>query len=153
MQAPVTTRASRVQPESGPKTRIAALAAAAIRAATMKKRRGSRRSARPSSALPSDPSTKPAWTLLVKSDWANPPSPYSAVSAGTTAEAENQSAMAATWQAESTPSEAHFEAPTTRTGPARSATRRFPPTTKPANSLGTIRGVTSSRGEGEWLTG
>ena len=42
------------------------------------------------------PTTKPAWTLLVNRDCMMPLRPYSAVSEGTTAEAENQSAMTAT---------------------------------------------------------
>ena len=55
------------------------------------------------------PTTKPAWTLLVNSDWVKPPRPYSATSEGTNAEAENHNAMTATWQKQSTASEAHLE--------------------------------------------
>ena len=42
--------------------------------------------------------TKPACTPLVSAACAKPESRYSATSAGTAAEAENHSAIAATWQ-------------------------------------------------------
>src|SRR6185436_16433914 len=52
-----------------------------------------------------------ACTPLVSAAWAKPDSPYSATSAGTIAEAENQSAIAATWQIAMIETEATFEWP------------------------------------------
>jgi hypothetical protein len=63
----------------------------------MKKRRGSIRSANPKIALVRLPTTNPACTPLVSDACKNGDNRYSASSAGTTAEAENQSAIAATW--------------------------------------------------------
>ncbi len=52
------------------------------------------RSARFSTALSSAPTTKPSWTLMVSHDCPAADSCHSAVSCGTTAEAENQRAIA-----------------------------------------------------------
>ena len=59
---------------------------------------GSMRSARPSTALATQPTTNPTCTALVSAACANFDSPYCATKAGTTADAENQSAIAPTWQ-------------------------------------------------------
>ncbi len=49
-------------------------------------------------ALARQPMTKPACTPLVSAAWAKCDRWNSAASAGVTADAENQSAIAATWQ-------------------------------------------------------
>ena len=97
MHTPVTTRNSGTNGPAGSTTRINALAAAPTNAEIMKKRRGSRRSASPSAALITLPMTNPACTPLVSAACANDDNLYSARSAGTTADAENHSAIAATW--------------------------------------------------------
>ena len=68
MQAPVRKRKATTDGEVGSTRRMAAFAAVATSAEIMKKRRGSSRSARPPKALARVPKTKPACTLLVKSD-------------------------------------------------------------------------------------
>jgi len=90
--------------------RMVALAPAAISAETMKKRRASSRSANPRKALPRVPATKPACTLLVSRPARAPKMPNSAVSDGTTAVAENHSAIAANSQTASTVRAKVFEA-------------------------------------------
>ena len=59
-------------------------------------------------ALTRQPSTKPACTPLVSAACAKPVSRYSATSAGSTAEAENHSASAATWQTAMIVTDARF---------------------------------------------
>ena len=98
MQTPVMKRSATTVGEAGSTSRIAALAPAATSAEAMKNLRGSIRSARPRKALVSVPATKPAWTALVKSEAECGSIAPVALSAGTMAEAENHSAMAATWQ-------------------------------------------------------
>src|SRR6266700_3597064 len=109
MQAPVTARSSGAPNDPGSTTRSNALASAPTPAATAKSRRGSTRSARPRIALARQPMTKPAWTPLVSAACANLDNPYSAASAGTTADAENQSAIAATWHSAISVTEPSFE--------------------------------------------
>ena len=75
---------------------MAVLAAVATSAAVMKKRLGSARSARPRMALVKVPKTNPACTALVSIEACVALMANSALSDGTTAVAENQSAMAAT---------------------------------------------------------
>ncbi len=53
--------------------------------------------------------TNPAWTPLVSAACAKPESPNSATSAGTTAEAENHSAIAATWHTAMIATDALFD--------------------------------------------
>ncbi len=96
MQTPVTKRNAGATSEAGSTTRSSALATAPIAADTAKNRRGSSRSARPMSALARQPTTKPAWTPLVSAALEKFESWNSAASAGRTADAENQSAIAAT---------------------------------------------------------
>ena len=98
MQTPVTKRSATTDAEAGSNRRIAALAAAATSADAMKNLRGSIRSARPRRALVSVPATNPACTALVNSEAECGSIAPVALRAGTIAEAENQSAMAATWQ-------------------------------------------------------
>src|ERR1700736_3277637 len=98
MQIPVATRSSGVASEAGSTMSSDALASAPAAAAVAKKRRGSTRSARPSNALARQPMTKPTCTPLVSAACAKFERWNSAASAGATAEAENQSAIAATWQ-------------------------------------------------------
>jgi hypothetical protein len=57
------------------------------------------------------PTTKPACTPLVRAACAKPDSPYSATSAGTTADAENHNAIAATWQVAMIETDASFDRP------------------------------------------
>ena len=96
MQAPVTKRKARTTVEVGETNKMAALAVAATRVETMKKRRASIRSAKPRTALVRVPATNPACTVLVKREAWVGVNANSAAIEGTTAEAENQSAMAAT---------------------------------------------------------
>ena len=98
MQAPVTKRSTTIAGDVGSNSRMAPLAAAATKAAPMKNRRGSSRSASPKPALIKVPITKPSWTALVSSDAVASSRPACALSAGTTAEAENHTAIAATSQ-------------------------------------------------------
>ena len=109
IQAPVIKRSNGIKFESGPTTRIKKFAVAAIRAEAMKKRLGSSLSAKPKIAEVRLPTTKPVWTALVKSACWKELRLYSAMSAGRTAVAENQSAITATWQSAKTVSEAHFD--------------------------------------------
>ena len=53
--------------------------------------------------------TNPAWTPLVSAACAKPDKRNSATSAGMTADAENHSAIAATWQTAMTATEARFD--------------------------------------------
>src|SRR5262245_39849657 len=73
---------------------MAALQIAAARALTATSRWAESRSARFRMAERSAPTTKPIWTLIVSHDCSGPERPHSAVSCGTTAEAENQTEMA-----------------------------------------------------------
>jgi len=94
-------RAAKTQPAPGGTSRIEAFAAAATTVEIMNRRRGSTRSARPSVALASVPATNPTCTKLVNSDTCSGVSACSRRMEGTTADAENQSASAATWQSAS----------------------------------------------------
>jgi hypothetical protein len=98
MQTPVMKRNAGTSVPVGSTTRISALATDATVAASMKKRRGSSRSANPRIALVRLPTTYPACTPLVSDACKNGDNRYSASNAGTTADAENQSAIAATSQ-------------------------------------------------------
>ena len=98
MHTPVTTRSSGAPNDAGSTTSSSAFDTAPIAADVANRRRGSTRSASPSNALARHPSTKPAWTPLVNAAWAKPPNRNSATSAGMIADAENHSAIAATWQ-------------------------------------------------------
>ena len=109
MQAPVTTRSNGVRGPAGSTTSSSAFAAAPTKADSAMKRLGSTRSASPSNALATQPITNPACTPLVRAACANPVSPYCATSAGTTADAENHSAIAATWQSAMIAIDASFD--------------------------------------------
>src|SRR6266545_6548765 len=98
MQAPVIMRSAGATTEVGSTTRRSAFAPAPIVAETAKNRRGSSLSASPMSALARQPATKPACTPLVSAALEKLERWNSAASAGSTADAENQSAIAATWQ-------------------------------------------------------
>ena len=98
------------------------------------KRRGSMRSASPSKALARQPSTQPAWTLLVSIAWAKLDSPNSATSAGTTADAENHSAIAPSWQMAISATDATLDSVNDGPAPDRShhcPMRRRPPPLSP----------------------
>ena len=97
MQIPVTKRSAITPGDVGGKARIRPLAAAPIRAETMNRRRGSNRSAIPKPALTMVPTTNPSCTALVNKDAVAASSPALRRRSGTTAEAENHSAMASTW--------------------------------------------------------
>src|SRR5512144_2627055 len=98
MHTPVTKRAAGAASERGSTTSSSALAIAPTAAAVAKKRRSSRRSARPRIALTRQPATKPTCTADVSVACAKRDRWNSAASDGTTADAENHSAIAATWQ-------------------------------------------------------
>src|SRR6266542_2354227 len=98
MQAPVTKRSAGAAIDAGSMTKRSAFAPAPIAADTAKNRRGSSLSASPMSALARQPATKPACTPLVSAALEKLERWNSAASAGSTADAENQSAIAATWQ-------------------------------------------------------
>src|SRR6478735_11809278 len=97
MHTPVSTRSAGASHDAGSTASSSALNSAPAAALIAKMRRGSARSARPSNALAMQPTTKPACTPLVSAACWNADSPYSATSAGTAADAENHSAIAATW--------------------------------------------------------
>ena len=105
MQTPVAKRSPITAKDAGSKARMSAFAAAAVRADAMKNRRGSNRSARLNRALTMVPTTKPACTELVNRDAISGGRPTLSRSAGTTAEAENQSAIVATVQNAMIPSD------------------------------------------------
>src|SRR5689334_2892137 len=94
---PVTARNASAAGDAGSISRNAALAIAPTSAEAAKSRRGSSRSARPSRALTMQPTTKPTCTALVRAACMNAERRNSVTSAGSTAEAENQSDIAATW--------------------------------------------------------
>ena len=98
MQMPVAKRSPITAKDAGSKARMRMFAPAAVRAEAMKKRRGSKRSARLKSALTMVPITKPACTELVNRDAISGGRPTLSRRAGTTADAENHSAMVATVQ-------------------------------------------------------
>src|SRR4029453_3160752 len=110
MQMPVTTRSAGAAGESGGTARSSAVAAAPIAADQAKNRRGSMRSASPSPALTRQPITNPICTPLVSADCMNFDRWNSATSEGTIADAENQSAIAATWQIAMIVIDARFDA-------------------------------------------
>ena len=110
MHTPVTTRRSGAPADAGSTTSNSALEAAPIAADAANRRRGSIRSGRPRNALARQPSTKPACTPLVSAAWAKPHRWNSATSAGMIAEAENHSAIAATWQTAMIETDATFDA-------------------------------------------
>src|SRR6476660_4785042 len=97
MQIPVTARNASALAEEGSTASKPALAIAPTAAAMLNSRRGSTRSASPSNALATHPTTKPSCTALVSAACTNGVSRNCAVSAGRTADAENQSDIAATW--------------------------------------------------------
>jgi hypothetical protein len=109
MHTPVTTRKSGAPIDAGSTASSSALDAAPIAAEAANRRRGSTRSASPRNALARHPSTKPACTPLVNAAWAKPSKRNSATSAGMIADAENQSAIAATWQTAMIETEAAFD--------------------------------------------
>src|SRR2546428_13149432 len=109
MHTPVTTRSSGAAGEAGLTASNDALAIAPTIADTANKRRGSTRSGRPRIALAKQPRTNPACTPLVSAAWAKFERWNSAASAGVTAEAENQSAIAATWQIATIATDARFD--------------------------------------------
>src|SRR6185369_10194478 len=113
MHIPVMKRSNGTSIEVGSTARISAFAAAATAADPMKKRRGSNRSASPRLALKRLPATKPACTPLVSNACAKDESGYSASNAGTTADAENHTAIAATWHTAMIVIDAAFELGTT----------------------------------------
>ena len=96
MHTPVTTRSKGAAGEAGLTASSKALASAPTVADAANKRRGSTRSGRPRIALARQPRTNPACTPLVSAAWEKFERWNSAASAGVTAEAENQSAIAAT---------------------------------------------------------
>src|SRR5437660_8889308 len=98
MQMPVTTRNAGAASDAGSTASSSALATAPVHADAAKRLRGSMRSGSPRRALARQPMTNPAWTPLVSAAWAKPDKWNSATSAGMTADAENHSAIAATWQ-------------------------------------------------------
>src|SRR5246127_1757675 len=97
MQMPATTRRSGAPTEPGSTPRRKAVAPARTAAEAAKNRRVSMRSASPSRALTRQPITNPTCTAPVNAACMKFESPNSATSDGTTAEAENHRAIAATW--------------------------------------------------------
>src|SRR5438874_3795479 len=98
MQIPVTTRSNGAATVAGSIASSNAFASAPTAADAANSRRGSRRSGSPRIALTRHPTTNPACTPLVSAAWAKFERWNSAASAGVTADAENHSAIAATWQ-------------------------------------------------------
>ena len=88
------------------------VAVASLTALAATKRLSSRRSARPRTAETRQPATKPSCTPLVNAACMNPVRRNSAVSCGTTAEAENQSAIASIWDSARAAIDARLEAAT-----------------------------------------
>src|SRR6266508_1419088 len=109
MHTPVTRRSKGASGEAALTASSKALASAPTVADTANRRLGSTRSARPRIALARQPSTNPACTPLVSAAWEKFESWNSAASAGVTAEAENQSAIAATWQIAMITTDARFD--------------------------------------------
>ena len=109
MQMPVAMRNSGASHDEGSITSSRALALPPTAAQMANSRRGSTRSGSPSNALVKHPSTKPACTPLVNAAWAKPLNRNSATSAGMIADAENHSAIAATWQTAMIVIDAHNE--------------------------------------------
>src|SRR5881296_3081210 len=99
MQMPVTSRSSGAASERGSTTSSSALAIAPTIAEAANRCRNSSRSANPNTALTRQPTTKPTCTAVVSVACSKFDKWNSAASDGITAEAENQSAIAATWQA------------------------------------------------------
>ncbi len=112
MHTPVTKRSSGAGHVVGSTTSSSALASAPTSAESANSRRGSARSASPSDALARQPATKPACTLLVSAACMKLDRRNSATSAGITADAENQSAIAATWHSAISATAARFDAKT-----------------------------------------
>src|SRR5690242_15951267 len=109
MPMPVTTRNAGPAAEAGSTSSNPALEIAATTADAANSRRGSMRSGKPRKALIRQPMTNPAWTPLVSAAWAKLDRWNSAASAGVTAEAENHTAIAATWHSAMTAIEARLE--------------------------------------------
>src|SRR5213594_1818744 len=109
MHTPVTTRSKGAAGEAGLTASSKALASAPTVADAANRRRGSTRSGRPRIALAKQPRTKPACTPLVSAAWEKFERWNSAASAGVTAEADNQSAIAATWQISMIATDARFD--------------------------------------------
>src|SRR6187551_1932276 len=113
MHMPVIPRSNSAVADDGSTTSSPALASAPTKADSANRRRGSPRSGSPSTALATQPTTNPSWTALVSAACVNAVRWNSAVSAGRTAEAENHSDIAATWQAAITVIENAFDRPGT----------------------------------------
>src|SRR5438105_15310831 len=109
MQMPVTRRSSGATTDRGSTTSNNALAIAPIAADAANNRRSSSRSARPKIALTRQPMTKPICTAVVSVACAKLERWNSAASAGMMADAENHSAIAATWQIAMIVIDAHFD--------------------------------------------
>jgi hypothetical protein len=106
---PVTKRRTGAIGVDGLTTSRSALAIAPPSAHSANSRRGSTRSASPMTALTRQPTTNPSCTPLVSAACMNPDNPYSPTSAGTTADAENHSASAATSQIAMMATDASFD--------------------------------------------
>src|SRR4029078_9283480 len=98
MHTPVIPRSKSAVADDGSTTSSPVLASAPTKADSANSRRGSPRSGRPVTALATQPPTNPSWTALVSAACVNAVRWNSTVSAGSTAEAENHSDIAATWQ-------------------------------------------------------
>src|SRR5262245_48020423 len=101
MATPVTKRRTNAGPGLSTQSAMAPLAAAPRIALTTIRRRGERTSGRLPRALTSVPAMKPIWTELVRLARPASPSCHSAVSAGSTADALNQSDSAISSAADS----------------------------------------------------
>src|ERR1700681_1061394 len=110
MQIPVATRSKGAAAVAGSTASSSALASAPAAADAANRRRGSMRSGSPRMALARQPMTKPACTPLVSAAWKKCERWNSAVRAGVTAEAENHSAIAATWDTATMVTEMRFDA-------------------------------------------
>ena len=119
MQMPVAMRSAGAAHDAGSITRRSALAPAPITAEAAKSRRGSMRSGSPSTALARQPMTNPACTPLVSAACMKGERWNSATSAGTTADAENHSAIAATWQVAMIVTDAGFDSANAMRSPCR----------------------------------
>src|SRR4029079_8896974 len=109
MHTPVIPRSKSAVADDGSTTSSPVLASAPTKADSANSRRGSPRSGSPSTALATQPTTNPSWTALVSAACVNAVRWNSTVSAGSTAEAENHSDIAATWRAAITVIENAFD--------------------------------------------
>ena len=146
MHTPVTKRQRITIMDAGSKSNIAALAAAAMTAEKAKKRRGSIRSASTRTALTKVPATNPSCTALLNIE-AVIGSRFSwTLSAGTMAEAENQSPNAATIANVAKAIEGTRRAPMPTALPdlncsPSSSCRQFPAATSEARLLSNVRDI------------